>query len=399
MSTRGSRARAPSEQPSETSTMSSPELSPVPDTPTTPAIVKKAANTISNSESSAGASGLASRRLQAALAGAHQRSGNDGHVDREDQFLEGRSEEQVEKGLIAQQSSYLETANPVESRSPSLSPIATPRAPTFTSTAPGKTRRPSKAVVQEESSDDDSDSSVDKADETPLFDDALTVGAKTNGHARIKVTINPKQPLYIDLPEKKEGVATDDSAEDTDVYTYPPSCIPLKHLSESLQQIKLARFLACRTDGCDCDGLKPPRWSEDDDKTETAESNTQNTRIILWVDPTLSTKSDPPNTAVQVEGLEALDPSARNFEQERLWDSCGVCGCGWRSGGVNVGDGVATGGHTLTLTAEDVDMTDSLQPPNQVDKDELQRRRRVAHRAEEMLEVSTLHVGGSFQMS
>jgi hypothetical protein len=396
MSTRGSRARAPSEPPSETSTMSSPELSPVPDTPTTPAIVKKSSKTIPNLESSTGASGIASRRLQAALAGAQEahRGSNDGHVDKEDEVSEGEAVSKRANGLQGYPARLLEQANPVESRSPSLSPIVTPRAPNFTTATPGKTQRPSKAnvdrvppAVHEESSSDESDSSVEKMDEAPLFDDALPVSAKSNGHAHIKITINSKQPLFIDLPERKEQGMVNDAAEHTDIYTYPPSCIPLKHLSVSLQQIKLARFLACRTDGCDCEGLKPPGWRPDDEKDETTQT-ARNTRIILWVDPSLGTKSDPPNTAVEVEGLETLDPSAKEFEQERLWDSCGACGCGWRSGGVNVGDGVATGGHTLTLTMDDIDMADSLEPPNEVDKDELQRRRRVAHRAEEMLEVS-----------
>ncbi|KAJ9119037.1 hypothetical protein QFC22_003528 [Naganishia vaughanmartiniae] len=397
VSTRGSRAKAPSEPSSDSSAMSSPELSPAPDNPATPAIVKRAAKTISNQDSAIGASGVASRRLQAALATAQdrERGSNEDPAHKEDEAQEGSSKESPAEGMVEQQPGQLKTATLVELLSPSLSPTVTPRAPTFTTGIPGKTQRSSKITVdralpvaQQESSDDESDSSVEKTDETPLFDDALPVSIKSNGHARIKVTINPKQPLFVDLPEGKEGTTAEHSAEDTDIYTYPPSCIPLKHLSESLQQIKLARFLACRTGGCNCAGLKPPGWRQDDENSEPAASGTRNSRIVLWVDPSLGgLKSDPPNTAVEIEGLEALDSSARNFEQERLWEACGACGCGWRSGGVNVGERVATGGHTLTLTMDDVDMTDSLQPPNQVDKDELQRRRRVAHRAEEMLET------------
>ncbi|KAJ9092781.1 hypothetical protein QFC21_006656 [Naganishia friedmannii] len=370
--------------------MTSPDLSPPPDNPTTPAIVKRASKTTFNLNSRA-----AGRRLQTALAGSQDGppSSDDDREDQQDKVIEGESEQKAPTGLAEQQTGQLDAENSVESYSPSLSPTFSPRAPAFTTGTPGKTRRPSKAnvdrvppVAQQESSDDESDSSVEKADETPLFDDALPVSAKSNGRAHIKITINPKQPLSIDLPAKKEEDIIDDSTDNTDIYTYPPSCIPLKHLSESLQQIKLARFLACRTDGCDCHGLKPPGWQRSDGNDEAAPSIARKSRIVLWVDPSLGTKSDPPNTAVEVEGLEALDPAAKSFEQERLWDGCGACGCGWRAGGVNVGDGVATGGHTLLLTMDDVDMADSLEPSYQVDKDELQRRRRVAHRAEEMLE-------------
>ena len=210
--------------------------------------------------------------------------------------------------------------------------------------------------------DEEEDTPTTKADpvkDTPLFDNVLAPPIPESGKPTLQIRINASQPLVISLP------ATTTTSDDPPIYTYPPSCIPLKYLSERTQQIKLARFLPCRTEGCDCTGLKPPNWRSTTDPPSTSADTNEETKgktsqIILWAPPASSNLS--------VANREALDPLARTISTEHLWDACGACGCAWD-------DGEGKAGHTLPSGEE------------RVDRDEVQRRRRVAHRAEEMLEV------------
>lgn len=208
--------------------------------------------------------------------------------------------------------------------------------------------------------DDEEDAPITKADpinDTPLFDNVLAPPIPESGKTTLYIRINASQPLVVSLPATTP-------IDDPPIYTYPPSCIPLKYLPERTQQIKLARFLPCRTQGCDCTGLKPQGWrstmgppSTTDTKDERKGKTSQ---IILWAPPASSN--------LVITNREALDPLARTIPTEHLWDACGACGCAWD-------DEEGKAGHTVP-TGE-----------GGVDRDEVQRRRRVAHRAEEMLEV------------
>lgn len=313
---------------SDTSSMSSVELSPPPDTPTTPAIVRSAAR---QQQQQAGA-GRAGERLQALLG------------------AEGVAMEVNPMAVVPP----LEATVPLPTATPALGGKAT-------SLSKGTTERISRSIVDASSSSSESSSSdEDEPTDIPLFDDAVS-NAKSSAPPKIRV--NAKQPVLIELP------AIVDPAEEQPlrvVYTYPPSCVPLKHLSETTQQIKLARFLKCRTEGCACDGLKPPGYTTGIEHNNAEGSKNEASRIVLWTNPSYTP---------HLEGIEHLDPLAREITQETLWDHCGACGCGWSQGGPNVDTGR---GHTIPTAVEGGEG---------VDKDELQRRRRVAHRAEEMMEV------------
>lgn len=102
-------------------------------------------------------------------------------------------------------------------------------------------------------------------------------------------------------------------------------------MSEDVQDFKLARFIPCRTDDCDCTGLRPPEGAQ----------------IRLQV------------TKNKGKGKE-VDP------KPILWDTCGQCGHGWRL------DDEPDGGHTLS---------------EEIGEDEQRRRRRVAGRIEELYNV------------
>jgi hypothetical protein len=312
--------------------MSSVELSPPPDTPTTPAIVRRAAQQQQQEEGA----GRAGERLQALL------------------------------------------GSPVGERM-EVDPVEMPPVPAVEVTVPGPTATPArggkataapKPMTTERiprplvdglsSSSESSSSDEDEPTDAPLFDDALP---QTESSVPLKISINPKQPLFLDLPSA--GEPGGEQPPQREVYTYPPSCVPLKYLAENTQQIKLARFLKCRTEGCACDGLRPPGYTTGPEHTDAEEKN-EASRIVLWINP---------SSTPAPEGIEHLDSSAQGITTERLWDHCGACGCGWLAGGANVDAG---GGHTIPTAASGEEA---------VDKDELQRRRRVAHRAEEMLEV------------
>lgn len=260
----------------------------------------------------------------------------------------------------------------------------------------GSSSSSSSSESSSSSSDDEEDTAVGKTDgkadvkdgkaEGPLFDDVLAPPTSSTDEPQLTISINPSQPLAISLPPTIDASNT---PTEPPIYTYPPSCIPLKFLPEKTQQIKLARFLPCQTKGCGCTGLKPPGWGSPADPAITAEGTEdvseqdgQKTgKIILWTSPS--------DSAVDIQGLEALDPLARTITEERLWDTCGACGCRW-SDEVVTGNGVdgedgkkgeGKNGHTVSVAENGADGGEG------VDKDEVQRRRRVAHRAEEMLEV------------
>lgn len=335
--------------------MSSVELSPPPDTPTTPAIVRKAAQQQREGRGGAG------ERLQAVLA---EREGGDGVVDTpvrgdgmEVDLLDGVMP--VEPGP--------EATVPLPNTTPSRGGKATRNSKSTTDRIPRPTNDASSSSSLGSSSSDEDD----PAGTTPLFDDALS-NTKPNPDAVLKINVNPKQPLFLDLPSVGPPEQGDEAQRK--VYTYPPSCIPLKYLSDATQQIKLARFLKCRTEGCSCDGLKPPGFPFSTESTSAdadGKDNKATSRIVLWVNPSDGL------TVPKVEGIDALDPSAREITSENLWDTCGACGCGWLTGGAHVDlPGGGGGGHTVGDVG-----TEGM------DKDELQRRRRVAYRAEEMLEV------------
>jgi hypothetical protein len=103
-------------------------------------------------------------------------------------------------------------------------------------------------------------------------------------------------------------------------------------LTEEVQDFKLARFLPCRTEGCGCTGLRPPLGA-----------------------------------VVRLQVIKGKGKEKENDSKPSLWDTCGHCGHGWRS------DDEPDGGHTLN---EDIGQV------------EQQRRRRVAGRIEEILNVS-----------
>lgn len=236
----------------------------------------------------------------------------------------------------------------------------TPRAPGSARPIPGSKSTTDHGIPDADDSSTDDD---DETEETPLFDDAFPTH---DGNAHLKLTINPRQPLLVHLPPTGE---TEPNGPAT-IYTYPPASVPLKYLPDPTQQIKLARFLHCRTPGCTCDGLKPPGYTSGETlppstdpfaDTDADTEGTEGPRIVLWVNP----------TTADIQGLEKLDPLATEVSAEQLWETCGACGCGWRTG-----EAVESGREEGHMVLE-------------VDKDELQRRRRVAHRAEEMFEVGT----------
>lgn len=114
-------------------------------------------------------------------------------------------------------------------------------------------------------------------------------------------------------------------------YIYPLAVEDVTVLTPEVQDFKLARFLPCRTEDCDCTGLRPPEGAQ----------------IRLQVK-----KNKGKEKEVDFKPI--------------LWDICGQCGHGWRL------DDEPDGGHTLS---EDIG------------EDEQQRRRRVAGRIEELYNV------------
>lgn len=338
--------------------MSSVELSPPPDTPTTPAIVRKAAQQQREGQ------GGAAKRLQAVLA---EQEVGEAETDTPVQGDGMDVDLPIEVTPVIPEQ---EATVPLPNTTPSRGGKATRNAKTTTDRIP----RPINDASSSSSSDSSSSDEDDPTGATPLFDDALS-NTKSNSGAALKITVNPKQPLSVDLPEQING----EEEPQREVYTYPPSCVPLKYLSENTQQIKLARFLKCRTKGCSCDGLKPPGFVPSTETTTDADADADGkkdkttSRIILWLNPSHAT--DP-----AIKGIDTLHPSARQITEEKLWTRCGGCGCGWLAGGAHVSDEPGGGGgHTVPLVGSE--------GGKGVDRDELQRRRRVAYRAEEMLEV------------
>jgi len=116
-------------------------------------------------------------------------------------------------------------------------------------------------------------------------------------------------------------------------YVYPAAAEDIAKLSADVQDFKLARFLRCRTEGCECEGLRPPEGA-----------------------------------VIRIQVVKGKGKEKETDSKTVLWDTCGQCSHGWRL------DDEPDGGHTLS---EDISEA------------EQQRRRRVDGRMEEIYNVSS----------
>ena len=122
----------------------------------------------------------------------------------------------------------------------------------------------------------------------------------------------------------------------SDGYVYPAAAEDISKLTPDVQDFKLARFLPCRTEGCECEGLRPPEGA-----------------------------------VIRIQVVKGKGKEKETDSKPVLWDTCGQCSHGWRL------DDEPDGGHTLS---EDINEA------------EQQRRRRVAGRMEEIYNVSATEI-------
>jgi hypothetical protein len=165
--------------------------------------------------------------------------------------------------------------------------------------------------------------------DTPLTARTKPKRRRSSTRSREGSASSSGRPLIDTLPPPPQHPSNGSSRAE---YIYPLAVEDVTTLSEDLQDFKLARFLPCRNEGCYCSGLRPPKGSE-----------------------------------VRVQRTLGKGKGKEKDLKPILWDQCGRCGHGWRV------EDEPDGGHTL---GEDVV------------EEELQRRRRVAGRLEEMYDVS-----------
>lgn len=137
--------------------------------------------------------------------------------------------------------------------------------------------------------DEDEGNNNDDHDEDPFS--ALLVGSSTTF------------PGDFDMETKVEDEDDETEAESI-AFRYPASVSDFTTLPEREQQFKIARFVPCQMEGCDCQGLDPPEGS----------------RVSLA-------------TREEVEMEET--------GEEGWWTLCGICGHGWEDEGHVWGDDVS----------------------------------------------------------
>lgn len=133
--------------------------------------------------------------------------------------------------------------------------------------------------------------------------------------------------------ESLDGDAAAGGSGGRRTYTYPAVVPDVTTLPEWAQDFKAARWVACSVDGCDCAGLRPPLDDGQEDEAPVIE---------------LGEKTSGP----------AFD---------EVWRECGACTHGWTEEDVRMG-----GGHAFERELDVVERT---------------RRRKVAGRLEELLQV------------
>jgi histone acetyltransferase len=112
-----------------------------------------------------------------------------------------------------------------------------------------------------------------------------------------------------------------------DGYVYPPAVPDVCTIPEWAQDFKAARWISCSVDNCECEGLQPP------------------------------------SGATLTLGSTDVDPDI-----SQVWQECGTCGHGWSKQAMAL-----RGGHGFDDGLEPIERT---------------RRRKVAGRIEELLQVS-----------
>ncbi len=141
------------------------------------------------------------------------------------------------------------------------------------------------------------------------------------------------------------GVTTNGGSGKEDPFTYPAAVPDISVLSNRIQSFKLARWLKCRTEGCDCSGLRPP----------------PNVKVVLEDEVGEGNEDEEEDDEMD----DGEDVKGKKSVVEKLWEICGSCGHGWASASEE------HGGHLL---------------PEEVDTAERDRRRRVIGRVEELLQ-------------
>ncbi len=120
-------------------------------------------------------------------------------------------------------------------------------------------------------------------------------------------------------------------------FTYPAVVPDVTVLPEWTQDFKAARWLSCSVDGCDCAGLRPPLDEGDEDSAPVIELG-------------------------EMTSGPAFD---------EVWRECGACAHGWTEEDARLG-----GGHAFE---------------RELERAERVRRRKVAGRLEEILQVGRGH--------
>jgi histone acetyltransferase len=144
----------------------------------------------------------------------------------------------------------------------------------------------------------------------------------------------PTEEDDVDADAEADAEATQSSPSGVSgSFKYPAAVADFTKLSSREQAFKVARYIPCTDDGCDCQGLEPP----------------EDTEVKV----------------VSREEAEEVDMDSEDSEEktrEGWWRVCGKCGHGWEGEG--------------HVWAEEVDTGERL------------RRSRVVGRIEELLQVS-----------
>ncbi len=142
-------------------------------------------------------------------------------------------------------------------------------------------------------------------------------GAETQGDVSSSaLNLEPDaDELEANEDEDESGEEDEDGEDDGDegesgpsgvvVYRYPASVPDFTELSDREKTFKIARFVSCTVEGCDCSGLEPPKGSE----------------VVLVA-----------REEVGMHGDVEMDGEERERTEEGWWRVCERCRHGWEEG-------------------------------------------------------------------
>jgi histone acetyltransferase len=212
---------------------------------------------------------------------------------------------------------------------------------------------------EEEEEEEEEDEEEDDEDEEEAEEDE-DEGMEVDGQDGDEDDDDDKDEADADAESKDDDEEEEDDDDDDDknkdaakakpklppgtVFKYPPAVEDISTVSERECAFKVARFVPCTSEGCECDGLAPPDGA-----------------VVELASASAAKDED-----VEMDEAEGDDAAvvAEWRTDERWWRLCGSCGHGW--------DGE---GHVFDAEVPDI---------------ERRRREKVVGRIEELLQVCLL---------